>query len=388
MRVAFFSEVFLPKIDGITNRLSHTIRWLRSQGHEVLVFGPEHSVPEHAGARVVRVPGMVFQPYPDLRITAPDPRILWELWRFGPDVVHAVGPACLGMWGVAASQALGLPVVASHHTDLARYAPLYGLGWLPIWRMLRAIHSGAVRNLAPSRFTRKEMLDHGIDNVGIWRGGVDTELFHPSKRSPEMRQRLSGGRPPDGPVLLYVGRVSAEKNLLLLREALTAVPGSRLAIVGDGPARSELEREFADFPVSFLGFLRGEELASAFASADVFVMPSTTETLGFVSLEAMSSGCPVVAARAGGIPDLVQDGVNGLLFDPERPEQAFEAIRQLCASAPMRAHYAEQGRKWAVGCSWESETRKLLDEYRKAMAIHQPYGTLGRLGKLRYALLP
>jgi glycosyltransferase involved in cell wall biosynthesis len=389
MRIALFSEVFLPKIDGITNRLAHSVRCLVEQGHEVLVFAPETAVAEHAGARVVRVPGGVFPPYPELRISAPDPRIAWELWRFGPDVVHAVGPACLGVWGIAAARALGLPVVASYHTDLPRYAPLYGLGFArhAIWPLLRRVHGGAVLNLAPSRFTAREMEAHGIPEVRLWPGGVDTDLFHPRRRSLEMRMRLSGGVP-DGPLLLYVGRVSPEKNLELLGEILDSLPGARLALVGDGPARPALERALASRPVRFLGFLRGAELAEAFASADVFVMPSTTETLGFVVLEAMSAGCPVVAARAGGIPDLVHHEENGLLFDPRRPAQAVEAVRALVESRGMRRFHASQGRKTAEGSSWEQETRRLVEHYRVALAMHRPWGALGRLGRLGRALLP
>jgi glycosyltransferase involved in cell wall biosynthesis len=388
MRIALFTEVFFPKIDGITNRLAHTIRCLVDQGHEVRVFAPETAVDELNGASVFRVPGVAFPPYPDLRVTAPDPRILWELWRFRPDVVHAVGPACLGIWGIAAGHALGVPVVASYHTDLARYAPLHGLGWCrgAVWPLLRQVHGAATLNLAPSRHSKGELEAQGLEDVGLWRGGVDTELFHPSRRCTEMRLRLSGGRP-EGPVLLYVGRVSPEKHIDLLGHALDAIPGARAAVVGDGPARLDLERTFADRPMQFLGFLRGEELATAFASADVFVMPSTTETLGFVVLEAMSAGLPVVAARAGGIPDLVQHEENGLLYDPERPQDAFAAIGELLSNPGMRRFCASQGRKAAERGSWASETRKLVDHYRRSMAMHQPYGALGRLGRLGQALL-
>jgi len=388
MRIAIFTEVFLPKIDGITNRLSHTVRCLVEQDHEVLIFAPAHAIAEHCGARVVRVPGIPFPAYPELRVSAPDPRIAWELSRFDPDVVHAVGPVCLGLWGLAAAAAQGRPSVASYHTDLPRYAPLHGLGWAQgaIWPLVRAVHGRATINLAPSTATRRELEAHGIEDVGIWRGAVDTDLFHPGRRSIDMRVELSGGCP-DGPVLLYVGRVSPEKNLRLLGDALDAVPGTRLAIVGDGPARPALERSFAHQPVTFLGFLRGEELARAYASADVFVMPSTTETLGFAVLEAMSSGCPVVAARAGGIPDLVENSQTGMLFDPETPEQAFEQIQELIERPCVARFYARQGRKAAEGSSWASETERLVDAYRRALAVHQPYGALGRVGRLGQTLL-
>ena len=380
MRIAIFTEVFLPKIDGITNRLSHTLRCLREDGHDVLVFAPADAAPEHEGFRVIRVPGAPFPPYPGLRVTAPDPRILYELRRFRPDVVHAVGPACLGIWGSAAARALQLPLVSSYHTDLPRYLPGYGLGWLQpaIWPLLGAVHGAAHLNLTPSRFTRKELLDHGVEPVEIWRGGVDTQQFHPRKRCLDMRMRLSGGVP-DGPVLLYAGRLSPEKRLDTLADVLDALPGAHLALVGDGPARAELERRFAGRRAHFLGFLRGEELARAFASADVFVMPSTTETLGFVVLEAMASGCPVVAALAGGIPDLIDHGENGHLYDPDDTGDATLAIAMLLARPSLHRFIGQQARKRAESSSWQSETRRLVLEYRKAIVIASQRGLLGRI---------
>jgi glycosyltransferase involved in cell wall biosynthesis len=383
MRIALFSEVFLPKIDGITNRLRHTVRCLREEGHEVLVFAPQGSVAEHAGARVVRIPGLPFPTYPGLRISAPDPRIVHELWRFAPDVVHAVGPVLLGSWGMLAAHALRLPVVASYHTDLPRYLPGYGLGFLePVaWPLLSRIHRAAHLNLTPSRFTRKELQDHGVEPVELWRGGVDTELFHPRRRSLEMRVRLSGGVP-DGPLLLYVGRLSPEKGLDTLGEILDAVPEARLALVGDGPARAALERRYAGRRVHFTGFLRGEELAAAYASADVFLMPSTTETLGFVVLEAMASGCPVVAARAGGVPELVDDGESGHLYAPGDTADAAAAVRALISRPSLRRFLAQQARKRAEASSWLRETRRLVLEYRKALAIASHRGLAGRLMEL------
>lgn len=383
MRIAIASEVFLPKIDGITNRLRNTIECLREAGHEALVFAPAPAVAEHAGARVVGVPALDFPPYPGVRAGLPDPRIAWELARFRPDVVHVVGPACLGIWVTAAARALGLPVVSSYHTDLPGYLPGYGMRWAEplIWPALRAVHNRAVRNLCPSQHTRRELRSHGVRNVGIWRGGVDTERFHPRHRSLEMRARMSDGRI-DAPLLLYAGRLAPEKNVDLLAWVLDALPGTRLALVGDGPARADLERVFADLPVSFLGFLRGGELSAAFASADVFVMPSCTETLGFVVLEAMSSGLAVAAANAGGIPDMVRDGENGLLFDPESRTEAITAVGALLGSTGRRRFLAQQGRKTAENATWSNETRKLLREYERAIA-HSRRGVLGRM---RHAL--
>jgi glycosyltransferase involved in cell wall biosynthesis len=273
--------------------------------------------------------------------------------------------------------------VASYHTDLPRYLPDHGLRWLEpaIWPLIRRVHGAAHLNLAPSRFTRRELLDHGVEPVEIWRGGVDTELFSPRRRSTAMRARLSGGVP-DGPLLLSVGRLSPEKRLERLADLLDALPEARLALVGDGPARPALERLFAGRRAHFTGFLRGEELAAAFASADVFLMPSTTETLGFVVLEAMASGCPVVAARAGGVPELLEDGESGCLYDADDPQDAIRAVRALLAEPARRRFVAEQARKRAEESSWPRETRRLLLEYRKALAIASQRGLAGRLKEL------
>jgi glycosyltransferase involved in cell wall biosynthesis len=391
VKIALLTEVFLPKIDGITNRLRHTLRCLEAEGHECLVLAPDSAVSEHGAARVVRIPSLPFPRYPGVRVALPDPRIGASLAAFRPAVVHAVGPAALGAMGIAAARALGLPIVASYHTDFPRYLPGYGLGFAEraIWPLIRAVHGAAHVNLCPSQFTKEELEEHGVRRVGIWRGGVDAELFHPRKRSLAMRLRLSGGRP-EGPLLLYVGRLSPEKSLASLAEVLDLVPGARLALVGDGPARSELEAALAPHlaqgRVHFTGFLRGEELAEAFASADLFVMPSKTETLGFVVLEAMASGLPVVAAHAGGLPDVVVPEENGLLHHPDRPREAAEAIRRILGDEGLRRLLARLARKTAEGASWSAETRRLLEAYRLAIVLaRQSRGALRRLGGLLFA---
>jgi glycosyltransferase involved in cell wall biosynthesis len=369
MRIALFSEVFPPKIDGITTRLAATLPELLRLGHQVSVFAPGDAaaVP---GVKVVRVPSLPFPPYPGLAAGLPDPRITARLAWWRPDVVHAVGPVCLGAWGALAARALGLPLVASFHTDLVRYVAGYRLGFaakaLAAW--LRALHGLAHVNLCPSSETRRELVEQGVPRVGIWRGGVDAERFHPEKRSLAMRARLSEGRP-DQPLLLYVGRLAREKSIESLAWVMDTLPEARLALVGDGPDKPRLERVFAKLPVHFAGFLAGDELAEAYASADVFVMPSRTETLGFVALEAMASGVPVVAADAGGLRDLVRHGENGLLYEPRNRKGALAPIQQLLASRGLRLELARMGRKTAENASWEAETHRLVAAYEEARTM-------------------
>jgi glycosyltransferase involved in cell wall biosynthesis len=369
LRIALFSEVFPPQIDGVTTRLSATIPELVRLGHEVTVFAPR-SAGAFPGARVIPVPSLPLPVHPGLEAALPDPRIAARLAGERPDVVHTVGPVCLGAFGAWAARALGLPLVASFHTDLHRYALGYGLGFASsaLARWQRALHGLAHVNLCSSATARHELRELGVGRVDLWRGGVDPERFHPSKRSLTMRNRLSDGNP-ERPLILSVCRLASEKNLESLAWVMDALPGARLALVGDGPDRARLERVFARLPVRFAGFLRGEELAAAYASADVFVMPSPTETLGFVALEAMASGVPVVAADVGGIHDLIRHGENGLLYDPAERKAAVAPIEQLLSSRGLRLQLARMGRKAAENASWEGETFRLLASYEKAREL-------------------
>ena len=373
MRIALFTETFIPKIDGIVTTLCETVRQLRVRGHEVLVVAPDGGFTEFEGARIVPMKGRSFPLYPELRLSFPHASLRATLREFQPDLLHVADPALLGVaalyyGGGRHGGALHLPLVVSYHTDLPSYLRYYKLGFLEsqIWRIMRARHTRATLNLCTSVAMVEELREHGIKRVALWPGGVDTARFRPDRRSAEMRARLTEGHP-ESPLLLYVGRLSAEKDIERLKPMLEALPGTRLALVGDGPHHKHLERHFAGMPVFMAGFMRGDELAAAYASADVFVMPSRTETLGLVVLEAMSSGLPVVGARAGGIPELIQDGVTGCLFD--EVEEAIEAILGFLDSPEKRCMTGVAARTHAIDHSWKAATACLLEHYREACAM-------------------
>ncbi len=393
MRIALFTETFIPKIDGIVTTLSETVRQLRSLGHEVVVFAPDGGVSDFEGARIIGMRGHSFALYPELRLSLPRASMRRQIQKFHPDLLHVADPALLGIAalyyaGGGNGGALHLPLVVSYHTDLPAYLHYYKLGFLEpyIWRIMRIRHNRATLNLCTSLAMMEQLQQHGIQRVALWPGGVDTARFLPGRRSEAMRIRLSGGHP-ESPLLLYVGRLSPEKDIERLRPMLEALPGSRLALVGDGPHRKALEKHFAGQAVYMAGFLRGEELAAGYASADVFVMPSRTETLGLVVLEAMSSGLPVVAARAGGIPDMIVDGETGFLFD--REAQAIEAIRRLLACPETRSTIGRAARAHAAEHSWRPATLTLVEHYRNACATQNvtpdsgaPAAGRARLGRL------
>jgi glycosyltransferase involved in cell wall biosynthesis len=365
MRVALFTETFLPKIDGIVTRLCHTIRHLTARQNEVLVVAPQGAPRRFARARVYGMPGMPLPLYPELKLAAPGPAIGRVLRRFRPDIIHVVNPAVLGLGGLYYSRSMQVPLVASYHTHLPKYLQHYGLGFLEgtLWELLKLSHNRARLNLCTSTAMVEELSGHGIERVQLWQRGVDTNLFHPSAASAEMRDRLSNGQP-KRPLLLYVGRLSAEKDVGRIRTILDRVPETRLAIVGDGPERSALERHFEGRDVVFTGYLQGAPLAAAFASADLFVFPSRTETLGLVLLEAMAAGCPAIAPRSGGITDVIESGVNGYLFSPDSDRELVQVAQQLLnhrdGLRELRANARREAERWG----WEAATQQLEEYYR------------------------
>lgn len=371
MRIALFTETFLPKVDGIVTRLRHTVEQLQRLGDQVLVFSPEGGLTEYKGAKIYGVTGFPLPLYPELKLALPRPAIGEALEQFRPDLIHVVNPAVLGLAGLYYGKALKIPLVASYHTHLPQYLYHYGLGMLEgvLWELLKAMHNQAELNLCTSTAMVEELTAHGIERVNLWQRGVDTETFQPQFATPEMRLHLSQGHP-DCPVLLYVGRLSAEKEIDRIKPILDAIPGARLALVGDGPYRQELEKHFADTPTHFVGYLEGQELAAAFASADAFIFPSRTETLGLVLLEAMAAGCPVVAARSGGIPDIVTDGVNGYLFDPTDELGAIVATQRLLDRSEERETLRHNARQEAERWGWPAATRQ-LQKYYRAIAFAQ-----------------
>jgi glycosyltransferase involved in cell wall biosynthesis len=374
MRIALFTETFLPKVDGIVTRLCHTVEHLQRNGDQVLVVSPDGGLTEYKGAKIYGVSGFPLPLYPELKLALPRPSIGVALEEFRPDLIHVVNPAVLGLGGLYYAKTLQIPLVASYHTHLPQYLQHYGLGMLEpvMWELIKASHNQAQLNLCTSTAMIEQLREHGILNLDLWQRGVDTETFHPSLASQEMRSRLAfPGRQsrlsqghPDSPLLLYVGRLSAEKEIERIKPVLEAIPNSRLALVGDGPHRSALEKHFAGTPTHFVGYLTGKELGAAFASSDAFVFPSRTETLGLVLLEAMAAGCPVVAARSGGIPDIVTDGVNGYLFDPADDKGAIAATVRLLERQEERETLRQNARAEAERWSWAAATRQLQNYYR------------------------
>lgn len=384
LRVAIVTENFLPKLDGVTRTLAMLLEHLERLGHRAIVLGPEGSPRRYAGARVFGASGAPIPFYPELRFLLPRPGLERRLARFRPDIVHVVDPMLLGAAGVRWAQHLGAPVIASYHTNLADYCAYFHLRALiaPLWAYRRFVHNACAATLCPSPSTALHLRQQGFERVALWRRGVDSALFTPLRRSATWRAQMAGD--PARLIVLYVGRLAYEKNLFDLVDAFKRLEGSgedaraqgsadedaqpQLVLVGDGPARSDLERALVGRRATFTGYLTGDALATAYASADIFAFPSVTETFGQVVMEAMASGLPVVGYDAEGVRDSVQHLETGLLV-PSRDRDAFTTgLRTLLAAPELRRRMGLAARALAEQRDWPTVLDGLLDDYRQVIA--------------------
>jgi glycosyltransferase involved in cell wall biosynthesis len=376
VRIALFSETFVPQRNGVALILGRLVRFLANQGHEVLVATAdsgevgEPDPPLPAAVRVVKVPGFKLPRYPDLTMAAPfAPGLLRAVRQFRPDIVHAVTEYSLGLTGLWAARRLGVPALASFHTNIPGCLPYYGFGWASglCWEYLRWFHNRAGLTLSPSETNRQILLSRGFRNVRVWGRGVDTELFAPEHRSVAARSRNG---PPDAVHLLYVGRLTPEKDLPTLfrayRKASTLRPDRpiHLVLAGDGAYSSRM-RHLAPRNATFMGYLEGQALSHVYSAADLFVFPSRVETLGNVVLEAMASGLPVIGADQGGTVENVRDGLNGLLVPAGDADRFAEAILRLVDDTTLRGKLARNARAWAEERSWARAFQTLLEAYRE-----------------------
>ncbi len=373
MKIAFFTETFLPKVDGIVTRLTKTIEYLIKNGDEVIVFCPEGCPENHKGAKIVGVAAMPLPLYPELKLGLPGPSVSDALEEFKPDLIHVVNPAVLGLGGIWLAKTNNIPLIASYHTHLPKYLEYYGMGMLEplLWELLKAAHNQALLNLCTSTAMVEELENKGIRRTALWQRGVDTDSFKPEFRKETMRKKLLGKYQDTGSLLIYVGRLSAEKQIERIKPVLEKIPDATLALVGDGPYRSQLEKIFENTKTNFVGYLAGEELASAYASGDIFLFPSSTETLGLVLLEAMAAGCPVIGANKGGIPDIINDGINGCLYDPDQEDQGesslIEAIEKILKNNKKKEEMRVAARKEAERWNWNQATLQLRTYYKQTL---------------------
>ncbi len=368
LRVVIITESFFPQVNGVTNSVRHLVEQLELLGHGVLVVAPGDGPTRHSRSRVVRVRGVTLPGYRSFVVGLPDPALADALDDFRPDVVHLASPFVLGASGLRSARRRGIPTIAVFQTDVAGFARSYRVSRSPLLRpeavadsWVRRLHSRVDRTLVPSKASYAQLAALGVPGLHLWGRGVSLDLFDPVRRDPGLHRRLC----PDGQLAVgYVGRLAQEKQVHRL-SALADLPGTRLVVVGDGPARARLEQTLPQ--AAFLGMLRGAELATAFASLDVFVHTGDSETFCQTVQEAQASGVAVVAPAAGGPLDLVDPGHTGLLFHPGRSDGLREAVEQLVRNPALRGCIAEAGRAAVADRDWGSLVARLVDDHYRAV---------------------
>jgi glycosyltransferase involved in cell wall biosynthesis len=364
LRIGVVSETYPPEINGVANTMRHLVEGLARRGHAVQLVRPRQPAERWTGRIAVGsvgveqtlVPGVPIPGYRGLRFGLP---VFWRLrglWRLRPpDVVYIATQGPLGHAALAAARLRGIPTVTGFHTQFHQYSRHYGLGLLtgPIVRTLRHFHNRSDATLAPTKELEAELTAQGFANVHLFGRGVDVGLFSPARRAPALRAAWGCGA--QDLVVLHVGRVAAEKNLDLARETFEAIesacPGARFVVVGDGPALAHLQRDHPRFVCT--GSQVGEALAAHYASGDLFLFPSLTETFGNVVPEAMASALPVVAFDYAAAHAAIVSGVNGVTVSPgDRPGFVAAAVRIAQDRPGLRALGAE-ARRTAEGMSWE-----------------------------------
>jgi phosphatidylinositol alpha 1,6-mannosyltransferase len=371
LRIALFSEVYWPMVSGVGVTLLRLTEALQARGHQVRVYSATYPLPpEGDRPEVHRSPSVPFFLYPDVQWAFPRLRdVVEDLSRFRPDVVHVATEFSLGIAGVKAARQLGVPIVASAHTDYDQYAVRYGVTWAlrAGWHYLRWFYGQAHRVLCPSRIYEEHLHSRGVTHTGVWSRGVDPGEFHPRFLSEAYRARFGVGA--NDLLVTYIGRIAREKNMELLLRAWETLVGSRggaqLVLVGRGPLEDEIRRR--ELPgVHVTGLMKGRELAEAYASADIFTFPSPTETFGNSLLEAMGSGLPSLVAAAGGVLEFAEHGRNAWLVAPNSTEAITDGLGRLLADAALRRRLAEGALQTAGERRWDVVYDRLVADYRAA----------------------
>lgn len=374
LRIALFTGNYNHIEDGVSRTLGRLVQYLIGEGHSVLVVGPTIDNPLDQPGTFAAAPSVPIPGRPEYRFTTGFPRPLQRrVEEFRPDIIHIATPDVLGHRALRWATSRGLPVVSTYHTHFASYLDYYRVGVLEpaLWSVARRFYNRCDEVYVPTPAMESALRTHGVTStLRLWPRGIERDRFSPAARSEAWRAAY--GISPDDVVVVFVSRLVKEKGLDVFVKTIHGlqardVPVQAL-VVGDGPERESLQASLPE--AVFTGHLGGDRLATAYASSDVFLFPSETETFGNVTLEAMASGLPIVAADAAGSGSLVADGVTGLLCPPRDVDAFTAATARLAVDAALRSRFASDGRAASKEYDWSSVLSLMVVYYRETVQKH------------------
>jgi len=373
MKIAYFTESLPPNRDGVSHTLLQISKYMLSQNVDIRFLSPFKPDSSHwLNEKVRKVKSIPFPMYTAYRISFP---VLTDidgyLDDFQPDLIHVISPTALCHYGLKYARKNEIPAVGSYHTHFVSYLKYYGFEQLESlgWKYLAWFYNQCKETYVPSVSVRKALQAHDIGNVQVLPHGIDTDRFSPEFRSNRIRRYLEVDE--NKPVLLFVGRLVKEKDLADLIEVIKLLEQHgyrfKMVFVGDGPMREDLERQLPN--AHFTGTLTGNELAQWYASSDLFVFPSTTETFGLVVQEAFASGIPVIGVREGGVKNLIQEGINGYISEPNNPPEFADKVQQLIENSDERRRLGQNARALVKQHTWSKVNQQLLERYQLLTGI-------------------
>ena len=356
MHIGLVTETYSPEVNGVAMTLSRLVNGLQLRGHDVDIYRPAQSKSDKANAEEnhTLLPGMPVPGYSEMHFGLPATRFFKKHWLAKrPDVLYVATEGPLGASAINVARKLGIPVISGFHTNFHSYSNHYRIGWLApvIFSYLRRLHNKTALTLVPTRALAEHLGNHGFNNVTVMQRGVDTGLFSPTRRDPQLRAQWQADE--NTKVYLYVGRIAAEKNIHQAVETVNAVSGhsnARFVLVGDGPLREKLQQKYPGF--IFCGTQLGESLAAHYASADVLLFPSKTETFGNVVTEGMASGLAVIAYDEAAAHEHISDMHNGVLAKDSGCRSFTSVALQLCKQPEKISSIGNEAARYCQNLGW------------------------------------
>ena len=367
MKIAIFTDTFLPQINGVTNTLNHLLSYLEKSDIEYIVFAPEDDSKEREVYNIERFFSIKFFLYPECRIAFPNSfRVNSILQDFNPDAIQLMSEFNVGLAGLKYGKKYNIPTISNYTTNFSQYLNYYKLDMLndPVWNYMRWFHNQNDLTLCPSEEIKTLLKNNGIINTSIFSRGIDLSKFNPNHKNYKFREEFNLN---NKLVFLYVGRVAPEKDLDTLINSYNKIHNKykekiALIITGDGPYLDKCKNELPKDTI-FIGFKKGDALSEIYASSDIFVFPSSTETFGNVVLEAMASGIPVIGADAGGVKNIITHRETGLKFKPKNSQELTLMMEELIEKRELREKLKAEALNMVSHKSWNKIFDNLLGNY-------------------------